>query len=175
MPVSLPSTVFGCKRTKNNAHHVSIANTVLQILVSSGPSLSSVNTCAWQSSIHGWSGYLPSLYLNWPPDAKRWHQKKEKNPDAGKDWRQKETKEFLDSITNSTDMNLNKLQEIVEDRGAWCATVHGIAKSWTWLSSWMTTTAFTMIMPGNLTLSINLLFTFSYFFSLWASDLSSPP
>ena len=58
-------------------------------------------------------------------------KKKKKNPDAGKDLRQKETKEFLDSITNSTYMNLNKLQEIVEDRGAWCATVHGIAKSWT--------------------------------------------
>ena len=32
---------------------------------------------------------------------------------------------WLDSITNSTDMNLNKLQETVEDRGAWHATIHG--------------------------------------------------
>ena len=38
---------------------------------------------------------------------------------------------WLDSITNSMHMNLSKLQEIVEDRGAWHAAVHGIAKSWT--------------------------------------------
>jgi len=42
---------------------------------------------------------------------------------------------WLDSITDSTDMNLNKLQEIVEDREAWHATVHGITKSHTQLSN----------------------------------------
>ena len=36
-----------------------------------------------------------------------------------------------DSITNSVNMNLSKLWEIVKDREAWCATVHGITKSWT--------------------------------------------
>ena len=53
---------------------------------------------------------------------------------------------WLDSITNSVDMNLSKLQEIVKDRGAWHATVHGVPESWTWLSDWMATIT---IYPGH--------------------------
>ena len=41
----------------------------------------------------------------------------------------------LDYITDSMDRNLSKLQETAEDRGAWCAAVHGFAKSWTQLSN----------------------------------------
>ena len=45
----------------------------------------------------------------------------------------------LDGITDLVDMNLNKLQEIVKDREAWYAAVHGVAKNWTQLTNCTTT------------------------------------
>ena len=38
---------------------------------------------------------------------------------------------YLQSITESVDINMSKLQEIVKDREAWCAAVHGVSKGWT--------------------------------------------
>ena len=66
---------------------------------------------------------------------------------------------WSDSITDSTDMSLSKLKEIVEDRGAWHAIVPRVAKSWTWLSDWTTTLYggyYTQFTPKEIEAQLNL-------------------
>ena len=77
----------------------------------------------------------------WPPDAKSWLIGKD--PDDGKDWSAKGEEGMAENEMVGWHHLLDRHefeQILVKDKGAWRAAVHGVAKSWTWLSDWTATT-----------------------------------
>ena len=77
-------------------------------------------------------------HLMWRVDSVKrvwcWERLKAKGEGDGRGMR------WLDSVTDSMEMNLSKFRETEEDRGAWYATVHGVAKSQIWVNDWTTAT-----------------------------------
>ena len=87
-----------------------------------------------------WSNYILSRgFWQWVDEPTHWKWLRPGKIESNRRTELQRTR-WLESTTHSMDMNLSKLWEIVEDRGAWHAAVHGVTKSQTWLSDWMTST-----------------------------------
>ena len=103
----------------------------------------------------------------WPPDVKSWLIRKTLmlGKVEGRRRRGWQRMRWLDGITDSMDMGLGRLWELVMDRKAWFAAVHGVAKSWTELSDW-TEVKSSSISPPNLLFSFNCLLAVLMFYNM---------
>ena len=103
----------------------------------------------------------------WPPDVKNWLIGKD--PDSGKDWGKEEKgwqrMRWLVGITDSMDIGLGGLRELVMYREAWHAAVHGVAKSQTRLSDWSELNWTCYSLELCIQMGISFLFSFAFLFS----------
>ena len=86
----------------------------------------SILNIRWKDWCWSWSS---NILATWCKEPTNWKKTLMLGKIEGR--RRRQGMRWLDSTTNSMDMNLSKLQKIVEDRVAWCASVHGVTKSWT--------------------------------------------
>ena len=105
----------------------------------------------------------------WPPHAKSWLIGKDSNAgrDCGQEEKGRQRMWWLDGITDSMDVGLSELQELVVDREAWRAAIHGVTKSRTWLER-MNWTELSVVVALKMLLSLGAQWPTTWSRAFWA-------